>query len=121
MRHIEFCALPLMQHSCYSLELNPPDILESLVNGAQTQKQQANLVDRVLLVLILASVFFCAALLAFSIWFAVTPIGSLHMNQNQCVAIKDDSARLECYDSQAGRRPTPPARGAKPPELPFGR
>jgi hypothetical protein len=94
---------------------------ESLMRGARTKKQQADLVDRVLLILILVSVFFCAALLAFSIWFAVTPVGSLLKNPSQCVAMKDDGARLECYDSQMGRRPTPPARGANPPELPFGR
>lgn len=91
------------------------------MNGARTHKQQANLVDRVLLVLILVSVLFCAALIAFSIWFAATPIESLQTSHNQCVAIQDDSTRLECYDIQAGRRPTPPARGANPPELPFGR
>jgi hypothetical protein len=91
------------------------------MNDTQTKTQQAHWVEKVLLGLVLGSVLFCAGLLALPIWSAITQVSSTQTEPYQCTAIKDDAARLECYDRQAGRPPTPPAKGANPPELPFGR
>jgi hypothetical protein len=95
--------------------------MESLMILARTKKQQVNLAEYVLLGLILISVLFCAVLLAFPLWFGITQITSLQPDSYRCVAINSDFDRLNCYDRLAGRPPTPPARGANPPELFPGR
>jgi hypothetical protein len=82
------------------------------MNDAHTKKQEADWVAKILLGLVLGSVLFCAALLAFPIWFGITQIASELAGARQCVSMNDDAARLECYDKQAGKRPVPPAKGA---------
>ena len=84
------------------------------MNNAQTKSQQANWVERALLGVILISVLFCAALLAFPIWSAITQTALQQNEPQQCIAINDDTARLECYDLQADRRPAYPAKGPRP-------
>ena len=90
------------------------------MNHARTKKQQAHWVEKVLLGLILGSVLFCAGLLAFPIWSAITQVASQSTEPYPCATIGNDAARLECYDRHAGRPPTPPAKGANPPAI-FGR
>jgi hypothetical protein len=90
------------------------------MNNARTKRQQAPWVEKVLLGLVLGSVLFCAGLLAFPIWSAITQIAS-RRTEPPCIAMNNDAARLECYDRQAGRSPAPPAKGANPPAAIFGR
>jgi hypothetical protein len=91
------------------------------MNDTRTKKQQADWAGKVLLGLILGSVLFCAALLAFPIWSAITRIASQQTEPYRCFTMSNDIQRLECYDRQAGRSPTPPAKGANPPAVIFGR
>jgi hypothetical protein len=93
----------------------------SPMNNARTKKQQADWTGRVLLGLILGSVLFCATLLAFPIWSAITQIASQQVGPHRCATMSNDADRLECYDREAGRSPTPPAKGANPPAAIFGR
>jgi hypothetical protein len=90
------------------------------MNDTRTKKQQAHWAEKVLLGLVLGSVLFCAGLLAFPIWSAITRIAA-EQTEPPCIAMSDDAARLECYDRQASRPPTPPAKGANPPKALFGR
>jgi hypothetical protein len=90
------------------------------MNNARTKRQQAHWVEKVLLGLVLGSVLFCAGLLAFPIWSAITQIAS-RQTEPPCIAMNNDAARLECYDRQAERSPTPPAKGANPPAAIFSR
>jgi hypothetical protein len=90
------------------------------MNDAPIKKQQAEWVERVLLGLVLGSVLFCAGLLAFPIWSAITRIAS-RQTEPPCITMSNDAERLECYDRQADRPPTPPAKGANPPAVIFGR
>ena len=90
------------------------------MNDTRTMKQQADWTGKVLLGLILGSVLFCAGLLAFPIWSAITRIAS-QQTEPPCIAMNNDAERLECYDRQAERSPTPPAKGANPPAAIFGR
>jgi hypothetical protein len=90
------------------------------MNDTRTKKQQADWAGMALLGLILGSVLFCAALLAFPIWSAITRIAA-QQTEPPCIAMSNDAERLECYDRQAGRSPTPPAKGANPPAVIFGR
>ena len=91
------------------------------MNATRTKTQQADWVEKVLLGLVLGSVLFCAALLAFPIWSAITQIASEQREPHRCVTMSNDAERLECYDRQAERSPTPPAKGANPPAMIFDR
>jgi hypothetical protein len=51
----------------------------------------------------------------------VVQIASQQRASHRCVAMSNDAERLECYDRQARRSPTPPAKGANPPAVIFGR
>jgi hypothetical protein len=85
------------------------------------KKEQESWIEKALLGVILAAVLLCATLLAFPIWSVITQTASQQTEPHQCVAIASDASRLDCYDRQAGRPPTPPAKGANPPEMLFGR
>lgn|GEM_PF-2982775 len=85
------------------------------------KKEPEAWIEKALLGAILAAVLFCAVLLAFPIWSVSTQVTSQQTEPHQCVTMNDDAARLECYDRQAGRPPTPPAKGANPPATIFGR
>jgi hypothetical protein len=84
----------------------------SPMTDVRTKEREADWVAKLLLGLVLGSVIFCAALLAFPIWFGITQIASGATGSHPCVSMDDDAARLACYDKQAGKRPTPPAKGA---------
>jgi hypothetical protein len=91
----------------------------SPMNNGQI-KEREDWVEKALLGVIVGAVLFCAGLLAIPLWSAITQTASQQIEPHQCVAINNDAARLECYDRQISRRPTPPARGANPPETLFG-
>jgi hypothetical protein len=91
------------------------------MDDTQPKKQQTGWTEKILLGLVVGSVLFCAGLLAFPIWSVITQTTSQQTEPYQCVTMNDDAARLDCYDRQAGRSPTPPAKGANPPAVKFGR
>jgi hypothetical protein len=91
------------------------------MDDTRTERQQPDWTGKVLLGLIMAAVLFCAALLAFPVWSAITQIASQPSEPHRCIAMSNDAERLECYDRQARRSPTPPAKGANPPAVIFGR
>jgi hypothetical protein len=84
------------------------------MNEPRTKEQEADWVAKLLLGLVLGSVLFCAGLLAVPIWSAITQVASGQPGPHPCVSMNDDAARLECYDKQAGKHPTPPSKGAYP-------
>jgi hypothetical protein len=90
------------------------------MTDAQTKSQQANWVEKALLAIIVISVMFCAALLALPVWSAMTQTALQQSEPQPCIAVNDDAARLECYDQQADRRPTYPAKGPRPLGSRFG-
>jgi hypothetical protein len=83
----------------------------SPMNNARTKEREADWVAKLLLGLVLGSVIFCAGLLAFPIWSGITQIASGATATHSCVSMNDDTARLECYDRQAGKHPASPAKG----------
>ena len=90
------------------------------MTDAQARNQQAKWVEKALLGIILMSVVFCAALLVFPLWSAITEAPLRQAAAHQCIAINDDNARLDCYDRDVSRRLAPPAKGPYPPEGLFG-
>jgi hypothetical protein len=90
------------------------------MNDTRTKKQPTHWAEIVLLGWVLGSVLFCAGLLAFPIWSAITQTAA-EQTDPSCITMNNDVARLECYDRQARRSPAPPAKGANPPAVIFGR
>jgi hypothetical protein len=90
------------------------------MNDTRIKKRQADWVEKALLGLVLGSVLFCAGLLVVPIWSTITQIAA-QQNEPPCITMSNDALRLECYDRQAGRSPTPPAKGANPPAVIFSR
>jgi hypothetical protein len=90
------------------------------MDDTRTERQQPDWTGKVLLGLIVGAVLFCAALLAFPVWSAITQIAS-RQTEPPCITMSNDAERLECYDRQARRSTTPPAKGANPPAVIFGR
>ncbi|HLL27420.1 MAG TPA: hypothetical protein VKT73_07185 [Xanthobacteraceae bacterium] len=86
------------------------------MTAARATKREVHWVEKALLGVILTAVIFCALLLAWPVWIAMTEIATKPLSPRTCMAISDDDARLDCYDRQTGRPPMPPRKGPYPPD-----
>ena len=71
---------------------------------------------------LVAAVLFCLVAIFPAVWTVMTEMPSRQpADSRQCVELKDQAARLECFDKRIPKTPPHPAKGANAPVSIFGR
>jgi hypothetical protein len=69
-----------------------------------------------------AAILYCLVAIFPAIWTVMTEMPSRQpADVRQCVELKDQAARLECFDKRIPKTPPHPAKGANAPVSIFGR